>query len=73
MKKNILIGCFFAAVIFLGLIGDFAKIMTLLNHNEHMYITAGVLVSQNKILYKDFAYLQTPYLPLLYGGLYKIL
>ena len=64
---------FFAAAILFAIAGDLAKIMTSLNHNEHMYITAGVLVSQNKVLYRDFAYLQMPYLPLLYGGLYQLL
>lgn len=66
-------GWFFIGVLLFAIVGDFAKIMTHFNHNEHMYITAGVLVSQNKVLYRDFAYLQMPYLPLLYGGLYQLL
>ena len=55
------------------IIGIFSQIMTSFDHNEHMYITAGVLISKGFELYKDFAYLQMPYLPLLYGFLYKIL
>lgn len=64
---------FFGLVFLFAMAGAFAKVMTTLNHNEHMYITAGVLVSQNKVLYRDFAFLQMPYLPYLYGGLYKLL
>lgn len=63
---------FFVLALLFATAGAFAKIMTSLNHNEHMYITAGVLVSQNKVLYKDFAFLQMPYLPYLYAGLFKL-
>jgi hypothetical protein len=41
------------------------------DRNEHMYISAGVLIQDNA-LYKDFAYLQMPYLPFIYGLLYKL-
>ena len=54
------------AVAFAGAIG---VILTVFDHNEHMYLAAGVLVTQNKVIYRDFAYLQMPYLPLLYGKL----
>jgi len=54
------------------LTGAFSYIMNApLNHNEHMYITSGVLVGNNS-LYEDFAYLQMPYLPLIYGTFYKL-
>jgi len=46
--------------------------MTYFDHNEHMYITAGVLISQDKVLYKEFAFVQMPFLALFYGGVYKI-
>ena len=54
------------AVAFAGAIG---VILTVFDHNEHMYLAAGVQVAQNKVIYRDFAYLQMPYLPLLYGKL----
>lgn len=73
MERRILLRWFFGIIIFFAILGDFARIMTTFNHNEHMYIAAGVLVAQNNILYKDFAYLQTPYLPLLYGSIFKVL
>ena len=60
-------------ILLFAIVGAFARIMTFLNHNEHMYIAAGVLVAQGQALYRDFAYLQTPYLPLLYGSLFKLL
>ncbi len=42
------------------------------DHNEQMYVTAGVLVSQGQQLYTDFAYLQTPNLPLIYGLIFRL-
>lgn len=42
-----------------------------LDHNEHMYITAGYL-AQSQTLYRDFALLQMPYLPLLYSYVFSI-
>jgi 4-amino-4-deoxy-L-arabinose transferase-like glycosyltransferase len=40
-------------------------------NDEHMYVSAGVLAQENTI-YQDFAYLQMPYLPLIYSAIYKI-
>lgn len=70
-KKYLINVCFIGVIVF-AILGNFGRVMTSFNHNEHMYITTGVLVSQNKVLYKDFAYLQMPYLPLFYSGVYKI-
>lgn len=42
-----------------------------MNHNEHMYLTASVLIREHA-LYQDFAYLQMPYLPLLYSAAYAL-
>jgi hypothetical protein len=64
---------FLVMIILFGLLGAFATIMISFNQNEHMYIAASVLVAQDKIIYRDFAYVQTPYLPLFYGTLYKLL
>lgn len=45
--------------------------LTSLSHDEHMYITAGVL-AQSQSLYTDFAYLQMPYLPAIYSTLFDL-
>ena len=73
MKKTSLSLQFLIPLVLVAIVGAFARIMTSLNHNEHMYIAASVLVARNYVLYKDFAYLQAPYLPLLYGNLYRLL
>jgi hypothetical protein len=42
--------------------------------DEHMYCTGGVLMSQGKMIYRDFSYIaQLPYHPLLYATFYKLL
>jgi hypothetical protein len=63
----------FVVAIFLVLaLGVFSNIMNHpIDHNEHMYISAGVLI-QEHALYKDFAYLQIPYSPILYWTFYKV-
>ena len=72
MKNKIALGILIAIVLF-AFVGAFARVMSGFDHNEHMYIAASILVSGDQELYKDFAYLQMPYLPLLYGNLYKLL
>lgn len=53
-------------------LGMFSCIVTgSVGHDENMYIAAGIL-SQSQSLYTDFAYLQMPYLPMLYGTIYKL-
>lgn len=42
-----------------------------LSHDEPMYIAAGVL-AQEHLIYRDFAYLQMPYLPSIYSLLYDV-
>jgi hypothetical protein len=73
MRENTFTIWIVSPILLFAIIGAFARIMTSLNHNEHMYITASVLLAQGHALYKDFAYLQTPYLPLLYGTVFKLL
>jgi len=53
----------------------FANSMTKpLGRDEQMYCTGGVLLSQGKMIYRDFSYVaQLPYHPLLYAALFKIL
>ncbi len=52
----------------------FANSMTKpIGHDEHMYCTAGALMAQGKMIYKDFSYVaQMPYHPILLAGLYKL-
>jgi hypothetical protein len=53
----------------------FANSMTKpLGRDEQMYCTGGVLLSQGKMIYRDFSYVaQLPYHPLLYAALFRIL
>ena len=45
-----------------------------IGRDEHMYCTGGVLMSQGKMIYRDFSYIaQLPYHPLIYAALYKVL
>lgn len=69
LKSNIPLVIAAAAIIFLGMFSQ--AMLRPLSHDEHMYIYAGVLI-QNYDIYKDFAYLQMPYLPLLYGIIFKL-
>lgn len=72
MKKDGLAFWLLALIILIVTIGDFAKIMISQNHNDHMYIGASALISQSKTPYAEFTFTQTPYLPLLYGNLYRL-
>ncbi|MFH1879122.1 MAG: phospholipid carrier-dependent glycosyltransferase [Candidatus Omnitrophota bacterium] len=63
--------CTLAVLIFMS-IGVFAFIMNApLSHDEHMYITAGRL-AEAQVIYRDFAYLQMPYLPFIYAAFFKL-
>ncbi|MEA2573477.1 MAG: hypothetical protein QOH93_775 [Chloroflexia bacterium] len=45
-----------------------------LNHDEHMYVSGGVLLAEKlQIPYRDFPYLQMPNLAFMYGGLFALL
>ncbi len=61
-----------AAALAVGVSLAVATGLTQYSHNEEMYVSAGVLVSQGAIPYRDFAYLQAPYLIWLYGALYSV-
>lgn len=48
------------------------SMMKEVSRDEHMYCTAGVLLGQGHLIYRDFAYpAQLPYHPLLLGTLYR--
>lgn len=43
------------------------------SRDEHMYCTAGVLLAQGKMVYRDFSYAaQLPYHPLLYAMVFRV-
>ncbi len=45
-----------------------------LGRDEQVYCTAGILLAQGKMIYRDFSYpSQMPYHPLLYAALFRIL
>ncbi len=51
----------------------FSHTMTIpLGRDENVYVTAGKLVQDGYNLYKDFAFPQMPYLPIIYAWLFKI-
>lgn len=67
---RLLVGVMALCVVLAGA-GAFGVVLTVFDHNEHMYLAAGVQAAQGKALYRDFAYLQMPYLPLWYGKLFQ--
>jgi hypothetical protein len=48
------------------LLASFTQAMSGFDHNENMYLAAAVNLQQGKVLYADFSYVQTPYLPHIY-------
>lgn len=56
---------------FLG-IGLFSQTVHNNSHNEQMYVTAGYLLAQGERLYADFAFVQTPYSPLIYSAFFRL-
>ncbi len=56
---------------FLGL-GLFSQAVHNNSHNEQMYVTAGYLLAQGERLYTDFAFVQTPYSPLIYAAVFRL-
>jgi hypothetical protein len=72
-NENFKLGILILILLFATL-GSFAISMTsFLMRDEHMYIAASVLVAQGAELYKDFSYLQMPYLPIFLGNFYHFL
>ncbi len=66
-------GTIAVALVAVGLaVGLFGQTVYNYSHNEQMYVTAGYLVAQGKRLYQDFAFVQMPYVPLLYAPLFRL-
>lgn len=68
-RSNYIIIILIFTILFLGIF-SYITIDTIWQ-DEGMYISAGVLIQDN-VLYKDFAYLQMPYLPIIYGMFYRL-
>jgi hypothetical protein len=68
-KRQVLAG-FLGLILFLGILSYVMNVEV--NHDESMYIGASVLSRKGLTLYQDFSYVQMPYLPLLYGLVYKV-
>lgn len=60
------------AVVLLLALGPLVSCLAVLHHNEQMYVAAGALAREGQVLYRDFAFLQAPYLPWLYAGLFTL-
>ena len=62
-------------IVFLLSLIIFANSMTKqIGRDEQMYVTAGVLLSQGRMIYRDFAYVaQLPFHPLIYAFVYRLL
>lgn len=72
-NENFKLGTLILILLFATL-GSFAISMTTdVMRDEQMYIAASVLVAQGEELYKDFSYLQMPYLPIFLGNFYHFL
>jgi hypothetical protein len=48
----------------------FGSAMRGFDHDENIYCAAGALIASGKVMYKDFAYLQMPLLPVLYASIF---
>lgn len=55
------------ALLVYGIFGLGLVLCVPLSHDEHMYLTAARLWANGEALYRDFAFLQTPYLPQIWG------
>lgn len=62
----------FAALLLVALVLSFGQALRMSDHNEEMFVTAGVLAAQGQIPYRDFSYVQMPYLPFIFGELFRL-
>ena len=71
LLSSILVVCVISV---LGLAMFASAMAKSIGRDEHMYCTAGVLLGQGQMIYRDFSYIaQLPYQPLLYAVAYKAL
>jgi hypothetical protein len=68
-KRFVLSACVFAVILSIFASG----LLKPLGHDEHMYCTAGAMMAQGKLIYRDFSYVaHPPYHPLLLAAVYKV-
>ena len=53
-------------------ITTFFESMTFYDHDEEMYLSAARQIMDGRSVYRDFAFCQTPYMPLLFAAAFKI-
>ncbi|MFN2199581.1 MAG: glycosyltransferase family 39 protein, partial [Caldilineaceae bacterium] len=53
-------------------LGLFSQAVHNNSHNEQMYVAAGYLLNHSERLYQDFAFVQTPYTPLIYALAFRL-
>ena len=61
-----------ALVVLIAVVATFYESMTFYDHDEQMYLPAARQILQGKSIYKDFAFNQTPYVPLIFATVIKI-
>ena len=71
-SARVLSASFVGALLAVVVADSFATAMLRTDHNEQMYVAAGALVAEGRVLYADFAYLQMPLLPQIYGAVYRL-
>lgn len=72
MWRSILIYAGAAVVILMMTFLLFGSAMQGFDHDENLYCTAGALITSGQVMYKDFAYLQMPLLPVIYAFLFTL-
>lgn len=54
------------------MITTFFESMTFYDHDEEMYLSAVRQIMEGRSVYRDFAFCQTPYMPLIFAAVFKI-
>jgi hypothetical protein len=60
------------AVVVMAILLFASAMMWQLNHDENTYCAAGALISSGMVMYRDFAYLQMPWLPVIYAFVFNL-
>lgn len=61
-----------AAILVLASVLSFGHALRHGDHNEQMYVAAGKLVAEGELIYRDFGFVQMPYLPFVYAGIFSL-
>lgn len=59
-------------LLLVAIILSLGRAMRMNDHNEEMYIAAGIRVAEGRVPYRDFSYVQMPYLPGIHGALFRL-